>query len=78
MAEIGTDLEKNIETANAPEDDQHRIFDVVIEAKAKLPVPCVMKLPFILCSAILIGKCRQMRGRIMVAIVPPHRHLPIL
>ena len=35
MAEIGTDLEKNIETTNAPEDYQRHTFDVVIEAKAK-------------------------------------------
>ncbi|MDP7601618.1 MAG: hypothetical protein QF605_09535 [Rhodospirillales bacterium] len=35
MAEIGTDLEKNIETANAPEDDQRCTFDVVIKANAK-------------------------------------------
>jgi len=35
MAEIGTDLAKNVETASAPEDDKTRTFDVVIEAKAK-------------------------------------------
>ena len=35
MEDIGTDLEQNVATAHAPEDDQTRTFDVVIEAKAK-------------------------------------------